>query len=164
MYACIALVSMANIAAAAPFHQQKVIEPAEWIAGTWIETSVQYGGEDLFVPPGSGNQMMTFDGKKFREHLKSGKTVAEGEFKLVKGKDGVLQLDLPGKIIVRQPGNPVLSTRVVTHAAIVKFDDKDKMTICYFDPDLVDVGTARPKEFSSTARNGAVLITLKRLP
>lgn len=140
------------------------VEPAQETAGAWVETSVVYGGDDLFTPPGTGNQRMTFDGNKFCEHLRSERTIAEGEFKLAKGKDGMLLLDLPSSVFVRQPGNPNVAIRAVTHAAIVKFDGKDGVSICYFDPDLVEPGTKRPTEVRSTATNGAVLITLKRLP
>lgn len=165
MRACLTMLLAAGSCLAAPVPRPNGGEPAEQLAGTWVETSVVYGGEDLFTPPGNGTQMMTFDGTKFREHLKGGRTIAEGAFKVARAKDGTIQLDLPGSVWVRQPGtNRIVGRRAVTHAAIVRFDGKGGMSVCYYDPDLVEPGTKRPTEFASTATNGAVLITLRRLP
>jgi uncharacterized protein (TIGR03067 family) len=156
---------LAALGAAAPVPKEKELAPADRITGAWGITAVVDGGENLFDPPGSGNQFMTFDAAKrtFREHLKSGRTVVEGTFKLEPGKGAVHHLDLPRSVLVEQPGNRARAFQTVTAAAVVRFDGKDGMTVCYFDPLGAD-GAKRPTEFRSTAENRAVLITLTRVP
>lgn len=148
---------------AAPVPKEKEPTPAEKLTGTWTFTSVKIGGADLFDSPGTGNQRVTFTEKAAREFLASGKTLAEGEFKLVAAKDGVLHFDWPRSVLVRPPGAPA-KVQTVVLAAIARFDGPDALSVCYFDPDVVVPGTKRPTEFASTATNSAILCTLKRLP
>jgi hypothetical protein len=131
-------------------------DPLKFLAGTWIETSVIYSGEDLVSPTGQSNHL-TFDGKIFTECTPTGKEILKGEVKLVFAGKTTWQIDLPHKILVQG------KFKVITVPAIVKPVGANGLQIAYFDPDLVPPGK-RPTIFESTTTNGLVLLKLKRKP
>ena len=144
----------------APAPRPRDDSPLDQLKGTWVETSVQYFGQELFDPPGTSN-LMTFEGTTFTELMPSGKPLLNGEIAVVGPTGGVFQVDLPHKILFRV-GPDKYAFKTVTVAAIGQFIGKNGLQLCYYDPDLIPPGQKRPERFESTTTNGAVLITLKR--
>jgi len=144
----------------APAPRLKDDGPLDQLKGTWVETSVQYFGQELFDPPGTSN-LMTFNGTTFTELMPSGKLLANGEIAVAGPKGGVFQVDLPKAILIRTGPNR-FAIKTITVAAIGRFVGQNQLQLCYYDPDLILPGQKRPEKFESTTTNGAVLITLKR--
>lgn len=134
----------------------KANDPLKLLAGTWIETSVIYSGEELVSPRGGSNHI-AFDGRRFTESTPTGKEFLKGEMKLIFTGKKTWEIDLPHKILVAD------GVKTVTVQAIVRPVGANGLQIAYFDPALPPLRN-RPTAFESTATNGVVLITLKRKP
>lgn len=110
----------------------------------------------MFDPPTTGHEMR-LNGESYPELTPSGRAFLQATVRLEPITRVGIPLEFPRKIIEDE------KLETVTVAAVGRFLGDDEFQLCFPDPEFVEHRHRRPEEFSSTATNRLVLITMKRL-